>query len=1033
VTRETSPPNAAPPDDLLASLAAAGPALAWADARGQLRWCSDAFSQLFDPAARAGRTLAELLGADASHRLLTAGALDLPPPPGAAGAPSHRLHARPAAHGSVMISAHLPSPVQPDLQAQWQAERQRAERLQERLALVQEFGQTGVFERDPVTLQGHWDRQMFRIWGLPEPAAGDQGPPYEQATQMIFPQDQRPGGFARSMTEAGPHSHRMRIRRPDGQVRHLHSQWKVITDDQGGAQRVVGVNTDETRVYELATQAERLRTELDVALELGGIARWRHDLGSGRIVLDERGCAVIGVPYSEEGITLAQARARIHPDDLPLVEASVAHTLHTGEPSDMQLRYPRPGGGWRHVLLRRALQQGPDGQPAGFVGVLLDVTDRVEEGQRALESARRLEAAAEAARIGLWSTELGTRLPRWNHRMYTLFGLDPTQPPLPLDSWLERCVHADDRSRLREAIVAWWRQGQGGVELDFRIVRPCDGEQRWMTVRGEIARTADGTARRAEGVLIDVTEQQQTLRRLRQTLERLTLTATTLGLGTWEADPAADVVRWDEQMFRLRGVESAERVLTRGEAWQWIHPDDRARMLAEQTHQLGNAQPWHNEFRVCRPDGRVRWITSKSVPILDERGHEERRIGLNWDSTESHGAAQALRERELAVAESQAKSQAMSRISHELRTPLNAVLGFTQLLRTAPAGTGDDRRTLWLGHIEDAARHLLALIDDVLELSRAQVGALRVDRQAVPLAPLVDATLPLLAGEAQARQVQLSSDVAGGVALADPVRLRQVLINLLTNAIKYNRAGGRVHLSSHEQDGRVSLQVTDSGLGIAPERLRHAFEPFNRLGAEASAIEGSGIGLAVVKMLVEHMGGSVAVHSQPGQGSTFVVWLPSVEAGGDRDANGLASTPGVAVGRLPSALPAADLRPASRVLYIEDNDVNALLVREILSGHPAISLVEAADGRSGLALAERQPPDLVLVDMQLPDIDGMAVLRALRSNPRTADIPCVVLSANATPADVEAARAAGFSDYWTKPIDFGQFLAGLARMLGRPV
>jgi PAS domain S-box-containing protein len=901
-------------------------------------------------------------------------------------------------------------------------------RLQERLDLVQAFTNTGVFERDAATMQGEWDAHMYRIWGLPEQPPGTASPHYDSLTQWMQPDEGEEGAMRKSLAHAGEHGQRLRIRRPDGQLRHLHARWLVLNDAQGRAQRVVGINTDDTEVYELANRAERLRSQLDVALELGHISVWRHDLATGRLVLDQRGCEVIGVPYSEQGVSLAEARARIHPDDRALPAFSAELTMRTGAPSDMELRYPREGGGWKHVMLRRAPHRNPDGTLLGFIGVLMDVTDRVEDNRRALDLARQLEAAAESARIGLWSTELGSRLPNWNRRMYALFGLDPQQGPLELDDWLVRCVHPDDLARVRKTLVGWWLEGEGGIEVEFRILRPSDGVLRWLVVRGEIRRSdGAGQPRKAEGVAIDITEQQQTLSRLRETVERMTLTNRALGLGTWEHTRESDEFLWDAQMFRLRGVESAARTIDRAEMASYVHPDDRSAVMADQAGRMLDGEAWQTEFRVQHADGQVRWITSQSVPVLDEQGRETRRIGVAWDSTEVHVNAEAVRQRERVLAESQAKSQTLSRISHELRTPLNAVLGFVQLLRGSDDRLEEGKRQRWLAHIDEAGRHLLALIDDVLELSRAEGSERGLTQQAVALAPLVDATLPLVAGQAQARQVELQCGALEGAVLADPVRLRQVLINLLSNAIKYNRPGGQVRLWSEQQGEQLALHVADTGLGIAPERLRHAFEPFNRLGAEATAIEGSGIGLTIVKVLVEHMGGSIEVQSQPGQGSEFIVRLA---AAGSQGVPTAAPAPAVAT---PAAPQPASSEPPARLLYIEDNPVNALLVRELLADRPSVELRVAETGHAGLQQARDWQPALILVDMLLPDIDGHAVLRALRDDPATADIRCVALSANATPADLQAARAAGFTDYWTKPIHFDRILQDLRALLGRPL
>ncbi len=1018
---------------MLTALTAAPSPLALLAADGRLHWCNAAFARLFTPQATAGAALAQWLG-DAAWQRLQAG--DPVPVPGPGAAWHLRLAAaaaaEPGAEGLRALSAERADAVASGpANAGTEAATLRAQiaALQERLDLVQEFGHIGVFERDPVTMQGRWDAHMYRIWGLPAPPPGTPSPPYGVTASMIFDTDRRDGAFSDTLRHPGPHSQRVRIRRPDGQVRHVHTQWKVFHDAAGQPQRVLGVNIDDTEVHELANRAEQLRTELEVALDLGHIALWRFDMVTDRLVLDPRGCEIIGLPWRPEGFTLEEARARIHPDDRPQADASARLTLRTGAPSDMQLRYEHPDG-LRHVLLRRALQRGADGTPVGFVGVMLDVTAQVEGSRRALDAARRLEAAAEAARIGLWTTEPGSALPRWNARMFALFGLDPAQGPLRLTDWLERCVHADDLARVRAQALAWWHRGDGALEMEFRVVRPTDGALRWLVVRGVITRQGDPPLRRAEGVVLDITEQQQTLRQLRDTVERMTLTTRALGLGSWEMDNSGDAAIWDAQMFRLRGIASEGRRITPEEAIACLHPDDRDAVVAWHRARAHNGQPWQTSFRVVLPDGRERWITSFSAPLLDAQGREERRIGVNWDSTESHMAAQALQERALAVAESQAKSQAMSRISHELRTPLNAVLGFTQLLR----GSNDDsaeareRRQRWLAHIDDAGRHLLGLIDDVLELSRAEAGGLRLAQQVVACADFVPATLPLVAAEAQLRQVQLHSGALPGRVLADPVRLRQVLINLLTNAIKFNRPGGTVRVHSTLQGGMVALHVADTGIGIAPQQLQDAFEPFNRLGAEHGDVEGSGIGLAIVKVLVEHMGGQVQARSTPGEGSVFTVLLPAADGGAA--GAGTAEAPDSAKAR-----PAAPAAPAAaeraQLLYIEDNPVNALLVQELLATRPGVALEIASDGASGIARAQVLRPALILVDMQLPDMDGHAVLQALRADPRTADIRCVVLSANATPADVAAARAAGFVDYWTKPIEFTHFLDSLGTLLGR--
>jgi CheY-like chemotaxis protein len=249
-----------------------------------------------------------------------------------------------------------------------------------------------------------------------------------------------------------------------------------------------------------------------------------------------------------------------------------------------------------------------------------------------------------------------------------------------------------------------------------------------------------------------------------------------------------------------------------------------------------------------------------------------------------------------------------------------------------------------------------------------------------------------------------------------------VLINLLSNAIKYNRPGGEAHIEATQGDGSVTLRVRDTGRGLNAEQRGHLFEPFNRLGIEREGIEGSGIGLAIVKALVDRMQGSISVSSEPGVGTVFEVNLPQRED--------VAATAWRAA---PPPAPARRVDLTGQLLYIEDNPINVMVVEELVASQSGLSIVSEPNGERGVARARELRPDLILVDMQLPDFDGFEVLRRLRAQPETRDTPCVVLSANAMPDDIARALAAGFADYWTKPIDFNAFLASLDTLLKRSV
>jgi len=395
-------------------------------------------------------------------------------------------------------------------------------------------------------------------------------------------------------------------------------------------------------------------------------------------------------------------------------------------------------------------------------------------------------------------------------------------------------------------------------------------------------------------------------------------------------------------------------------------------------------------------------------------------LAMSLDVTELRLAEKAREEQQAAVAANQAKTAFLSRMSHELRTPLNAVLGFTKLLMTAAGSRLGPQELDQLAHVQSAGWHLLALVNDVLDVARIEAGSLRLHPRRLPLGQVVREALDMTEALARELGVHLLAPPPGDelTVRADPIRLRQVLINVLSNAIKYNRPEGQVSLSCSQQQGMVEIAVTDTGLGMSAEQLAHLYEPFNRLGREASEVEGSGVGLALTRQLMQLMQGEIRIDSQPGRGTRVRLSLP-----------GWTSTGTTEPGALDALQPQDPAPGGGRVLYIEDNAVNMLLVEQILARLPGVELLQACNGAEGLALAAGQRLDLILLDLDLPDIAGLEVLRRLRAMPATAGLMVVALSAGAMADEVQAALQAGADDYWTKPLDLDPFLAGVSRLL----
>ncbi|HSI58206.1 MAG TPA: ATP-binding protein, partial [Ideonella sp.] len=540
------------------------------------------------------------------------------------------------------------------------------------------------------------------------------------------------------------------------------------------------------------------------------------------------------------------------------------------------------------------------------------------------------------------------------------------------------------------------------------------------------------------GLQMDVTERRQTELRTERERERDRFAIESAGIGVWERGFNGRPSYWSPTMYRLRGLTPGDpRPLQALVALTALPADvEEADRRMARCIELG--ETYRHEFIVRWADGTERWIASTGRAVRDAGGQVVALAGVNVDVTERQLASALTRERDRAEQASAAKSGLMARVSHELRTPMNAVLGFAELMAQDALAPLEARQAERLAQIRSAGSHLLGLIDDLLELSRAEAGGRPMQLEPVVLDELLHEALQWVAGLARQHGVRVEARVeaeaapgAGldaaalpGVVMADRRRLGQVIVNLLTNGIKYNRSGGRVQVRAQaaELEGAPAweLCVSDDGRGLSNEQMGRLFEPFNRLGAEREGIPGTGIGLSIVQQLVQDMGGRLRVASEHGRGSEFRVSLRAAEGGAQAPAPSATATAPAADATVPPPQPLP-----LRVVYVEDNPVNEMLVREMLSLRPQVQLETAHDGRSGIARVLALRPDVVLLDLQLPDISGLEVLRLLRMEPALAGSSFVALSANAMPDDVRHALAQGFDDYWTKPLDLLRFLAAI--------
>ncbi len=779
----------------------------------------------------------------------------------------------------------------------------------------------------------------------------------------------------------------------------------------GGGVVVVINDITEFKALQAATAADQRMLRLLVERTEQGV--WFIDTQQRTTDANPAMCRMLGLP-------LAQLRGRpiadfVDPQGAAVFREHLARRRR-GVAEAYEITLVAADGTRRDCVNNATPLTDADGQVIGSVGLWTDVTALKVAERRLAEQSQALALTVESLHEGVFTSGRDGRAVVWNRRLLELLDLPaellqrrPTieeirRFQIERGDFAHDAVFGDDERR-RHVPAAYRRLTKDGRRLE---------------VEGREA--ADGCLVRTYR---DVTADERAAEALRLSEQRFRAMADAAPALIWLGD-----ARGQPLWFNQRWLQATGRTLAEELQRPWsdrIHADDLPASRDAFLHAVQTHSSFEVEFRVLCADGRVAWVVDHGTLRHDAEGRFEGFSCYGWDITERKAAQQALAAaKDEAERLSRAKSEFLSRMSHELRTPLNAVLGFAQLLAGDSAEPLTPRQRERVHELQRGGAHLLDLINDVLDLARIEAGALRLQLQPVDLCEIARECEGLIAATMARHGVTLQVQRRERCRVwADPTRLRQVLLNLLSNAAKYNRRGGTARLSWAFDGERLRVQVQDEGDGLTPEQLARLFNPFERLGAEHGMVEGTGIGLALTRWLVERMDGRVGVDSRPGAGSTFWFELRAApESPGDPPAPGpAAATPAPQPAPAPGA-------PTRRVLYIEDNEVNRLLMQGMLAQRPALQLRLAAWPEDGLAMAQAEPPALVLLDIQLPGIDGFEVLARLRADTRTAAVPVVAVSANAMPADRDRAARAGFDDYVTKPIDLERLLAVVDRFTG---
>jgi PAS domain S-box-containing protein len=492
-----------------------------------------------------------------------------------------------------------------------------------------------------------------------------------------------------------------------------------------------------------------------------------------------------------------------------------------------------------------------------------------------------------------------------------------------------------------------------------------------------------------------------------------------LGHWVWDEDEdrLTEISNEYARIFGLPADEILSRYATRIQENEAIHSDDRERYWGVIAESERNVKAYDTEYRLIRPSGELRYVREVGEPVVDKEGKFVKTVGTLQDITEIKQAGlEILAAKEEAEFANNAKSEFLARMSHELRTPLNAVLGFGQLLEL-DKDTLTEEQNEGVSHIIAGGKHLLQLIDEVLDIARVDSGNLDISMEAVSLDQASGEALLLINPLAAKHKITLGERSNKDFhVLADERRLKQVLVNLLSNAVKYNRAGGMVEVSYDAiEDGLIRIAVSDTGIGIRVEDQATLFEPFARVSGSVHSAEGTGIGLTITKRLVELMGGVIGFESEYGKGTTFWVVLPGAPESNEARTEADWTSPPAITGRL------KDLK----ILYVEDIPINLELMRQLIRRITGSDLLCATNARDGIDMAKTQKPDLILMDISLPGMDGFEALDVLKAGDDTAHIPVMAVTAHATREQVERAQETAFENYLIKPVIINQLIAAL--------
>lgn len=656
-------------------------------------------------------------------------------------------------------------------------------------------------------------------------------------------------------------------------------------------------------------------------------------------------------------------------------------------------------------------------QPASAMILFQDITTLKSVETDLREAETDLSKAIEIAQVGFWYVDVATSKTFLTPILLNQFGYDPTKTDVSFEE-ATRAIHPDDKELVVGAINTSIKKGTP-YHIEFRILRP-DGQMRWIEAKGGVSEDAKGKPLRFTGTTLDITNRVRAREKLEASERELRFLADSMPQIVWSAKPNGELDYFNEVWFTYSGSTHKDNV---GHGWtQFVHPEDLPETSRRWEHSLKTLALYENEFRLRSKSGAYRWHMVRAVPVFD-KGLVVKWFGTNTDIHDRMRLeAQLTEAKSAAERANSAKSQFLANMSHEIRTPLGAIMGFAGLLRESTLSTEQNN---YATVIERNSKQLLRIIDDILDLSKVEAGMMTIEHIEFDFTEMLVDISSLMGLKAREKGVSFNIRAANKIPKilnTDPTRLRQILLNVIGNAIKFTDRG-MIEIRVTFNNNLLEFEVEDTGRGISPEQRENLFQPFAQADPSITRqFGGTGLGLALSRSLAGALGGSFDLkRSEIGKGSVFHI---AIQAKAKNEADFFSNLVLENTDRAPSK-PPSELQ-GKKILLVEDSPDNQTLIKVYLANTGAITEI-ASDGSEGSTMVFEKNYDLVLMDVQMPVMDGITAIKHMRKKGYTK--PVIALTAHAMKEERERCIVAGFSDFLSKPVRKDELIRAIVKNL----